>query len=212
MRQLQLCYEMYCGDNKEYLPRNCTHPNAVSPPAPSWIEGNAQTDVSPYWIIKGVLYQYNKQYKIYACPANAKKVGPVTPADVLQARQAGVTLQAGSYVPQTRTCSINFALAGCGPYTSPGDKYSAGGASVRSLVKASDVRRPSRTICFADEAANSVDDGCFGMWPASQTPFKWWNLPGSRHDNGTIFSFVDSHAKYWHWHGSGLDSVSYWNA
>ena len=211
MKELQLCYQMYGGDNHDQLPPNCVNPTATTPPTPSWIEGNAQIDHTPYWIVKGVLYPYNKTYKIYACPANRKTVGPLTPGDVLQGRQVGVNLQSGSSVPMWRTCSINIALGGFATGSHMGAPYSFAGVNFVPYTKSSQARWPSRTICFADESSTLVDDGVFGILPASGGVLKWFNVPCDRHGYGATFSFVDGHAELWQWHGSGPNSVRYWN-
>ena len=39
----------------------------------------------------------------------------------------------------------------------------------------------------------------------------WWNLPGSRHNNGCVFGFADGHAEYRKWRG-GLIQGSYWQS
>ena len=65
MKQLQFCYHMYCGDNRDYLP-----PNGSPALTNSWILGDARTDTTPDNIKQGLLYQYNTSYFIYACPAN----------------------------------------------------------------------------------------------------------------------------------------------
>src|SRR5579863_846898 len=48
MKQLDLCYQMYCGDNDDLLPANAsTSAMSTSDSGHSWIEGNAQTDPTP---------------------------------------------------------------------------------------------------------------------------------------------------------------------
>jgi len=58
---------------------------------------------------------------------------------------------------------------------------------------------------FVDENEYSVDDGDFATavvgGPHAGT---WWNLPGSRHGNGTTWSFADGHAEVWKWHGTAV--------
>src|ERR1035437_7863567 len=94
-KQLQLCYQMYIGDNNDQLPLNF-----VNNPPQNWILGRAQTDVTTTNIQNGVLYPYNKSAAIYACPANTKMI--------TASGGFGVT----TTVPQTRTCSIEYAMGG----------------------------------------------------------------------------------------------------
>jgi prepilin-type N-terminal cleavage/methylation domain-containing protein/prepilin-type processing-associated H-X9-DG protein len=210
MKQLGLCYRMYVDDNKDYLPPNETPTSGLSVPTNSWINGSAQDDFDPANIEAGLLYQYNQNYKIYACPANTKMIGPVSAADALLARHSGFpSIAAGSYQPQTRTCSIDFALGGYGQATILAGGLPRGGATllgVTTLAKFSQIQTASagvaQKIVFVDEAENQCTDGAFGIWPASSGNNSWWNLPCDRHDKGCTFSFADGHAEYYKWHGS----------
>src|ERR1700721_702939 len=59
LRQLQLCYKMYCDDNQELLPPNGG--TAEEGAAISWIgQSDAQVDVTPIYIEGGLLFPYNK--------------------------------------------------------------------------------------------------------------------------------------------------------
>ncbi|MGH7942184.1 MAG: hypothetical protein ACREFR_14045, partial [Limisphaerales bacterium] len=151
----------------------------------------------------GVLYQYNQSVKIYECPANmATHLCPGT--DVLKARQeysaSGIT--SSSQLPQVRTCSINYNLGG---FHEGSDTLLNGDPPI---TKYNQIRSPNpgpaQMIVFCDENEYSVDDGCFAMYLAGDPHNEWWNLPGSRHDNGTTWSFADGHVEYWKWHGSAV--------
>jgi prepilin-type processing-associated H-X9-DG protein len=199
MRQLQLCWHMYIDDNNDCLPLN----GATSTPGPggnglpnSWIQGNAQADPAVPWIANGVLYPYNKAAAIYACPANTRQLTyPANPPTTWTASQG----------PQARTVSINYPLGGFKPDDTSGSALATG---VRGLRKYNEINppnpRPNQMIVFADENEYSVDDGDFAIYPAGSGNNKWWNLPGSRHSNGTIWSFADGHAEYWKWHGTAV--------
>ena len=214
MKQLQVCYALYSGDNDDQLPPNCVNPEVVTPPAQSWILGTA-SDHIPNKIAQGVLWQYNKQFKLYACPAMANQatVGPITFADVNNAKAVGVSLSPGQMVPIWRTCSISIALAGYNygiPIGTP-VAISGGGGSFAPYVKFSQVKWAARTICFAEEATPVISDGLFGINAIDAGVNTIWNVPTDRHSGGATFSFVDGHAELLHWHGSGLHSISWWN-
>jgi prepilin-type N-terminal cleavage/methylation domain-containing protein/prepilin-type processing-associated H-X9-DG protein len=206
MKQMQLSYRMYVDDNEDYLPPN----EAIPDEDISWAPGNAQTDVTTTNIQNGLIYRYNKQVKSYVCPANTLMISDGH----------------GGTVPQTRTCSVDFALGG---YVPP--VYEAGGAphgggtynGVTTLAKFSQIQLSSsgvaQKIVFVDEAQNGVDDGCFGIHPQSSGNNGWWNIPGCRHDGkrACTFAFADGHTEVWRWHGSAIiadNSLSYsdiWN-
>lgn len=199
MKQLQTCYVMYIGDNASLVPINLsTGGGSTSTNTGSWIGGAAQTDFLPIYIMAGKLFDYNKQVKIYACPANIKMI-PVVPPIPL-----GWNLHPGQLVPQTRTCSIDVSLGGGDP---PGAPISeSGGVPFGSYSKESQVRHPATKIVFVDESENFVGDGCFGLNPAGSYPAvnSWWNIPGARHNKGCTFSFFDGHVEYYKWHGGKI--------
>ena len=196
MKQLQLCWHMYCGDNNDYLP-----PNATPATTASWIQGWAQTDVLPDNIEAGLLFPYNKSVAIYLCPSDTVKIPVTSSSDAIK-----LHVPVGTLVPQTRTASIDFACGGYSASVPPGGVYTRNGASVQLLAKASQISDPppSRKIVFVDENEISVDDGCFAIYPASSGVKEWWNLPGSRHSHGCTFSFADGHMELWKWHGTAV--------
>ena len=126
----------------------------------------------------------------------------------------GNLLKFGQLVPETRTCSIEYSMGGNGASSSSGPwTISQGGYTWNSYQKFSSLQttRIAAKIVFVDEASGSVDDGVFAMYPVNTfpAPGEWWNMPGSRHLNGCVFSFADGHVEYWKWHGTVVPS-SYW--
>ena len=67
---------------------------------------------------------------------------------------------------------------------------------VQPLYRTSQIRNSARTLAFLDEDELTIDDGHF-LYPAMGD--NWYNVPGWRHQNGTILSFADGHAEYWKW-------------
>lgn len=184
LRQLQLCYKMYCDDNQELLPPNAG--TAQQGAAVSWIgQSDAQVDVTTIYIQGGLLFSYNKSTAIYACPADTKMITGGLPA---------VT------VPQTRCYSIDFALGGGTPEGTTQN-------SVTPLIKYTQIITPdtSHKIVFIDENENDVTGGTCAINAANgPNSSLWWNLPGSRHNKGNTFSFADGHVERWQWHGSAI--------
>src|SRR5450756_127814 len=154
LKQLQLCYGMYGDDNNDFLPANEAIPNLDA----SWAVGNAQSAATTANLQKGLIFQYHHQVKLYVCPANTLMIPDGS----------------GGSVPQTRTCAVDFALGG---YTPPslvaGGPAQGGGTfnGVTTLAKFGQIQTRSggmsQKIVFVDEAQNGVDDGCFGIYPAS---------------------------------------------
>ncbi|HEX3624989.1 MAG TPA: prepilin-type N-terminal cleavage/methylation domain-containing protein [Verrucomicrobiae bacterium] len=210
-KQLQICYRMYVDDNKDYLPLNFL--NGVGS---SWISYNgtgasAQNDYNTLNIRTGVLFQYNKNAKIYVCPANNYnlKVGAAPGTSPPYRDDFGNILKLGAAVPETRTCSIELSMGGnnsgngaAGPWT-----ISSGGVTWNSYYKFSQIlTRNSAKIVFVDEAAGGIDDGAFGLWAMNSGQNYWWNLPTARHDNGCVFGFADGHVEYYKWHGTAVQA------
>jgi prepilin-type N-terminal cleavage/methylation domain-containing protein len=110
MKQLQLCWHMYCDDNNDSLP-----PNGTQAMGTSWIEGSAHSDTTPIFLEEGLLYPYNKSYAIYACPANQRRLPIATATDALYWHAP-----IGTPEPMPRTCSINLTLGGFSSSTQPG--------------------------------------------------------------------------------------------
>jgi len=201
-RQLQLCWQMYCDDNRDLLPLNgpapVTGPGGNSLPN-SWIQGNAQTDDGPQNIQKGVLFQYNQSPDIYACPANQRLINfPMNPPAHPAPWQG----------TQFRTCSIAYSLGGfvgsIQPWA-PAEQLLTGVHAVSYYTQIKPPNpRPDQMIVFCDENEYSVDDGDFAIDPAGSGQNRWWNLPGNRHNKGTVWSFADGHCEYWRWHGAAV--------
>ena len=204
MKQLQMCYLMYEGDCNDSLPLNGPSPTpgtgAGNGGLPnSWIQGNAQSDPALPWIANGVLFQYNKAVDIYVCPALTRLIS--YPADPTT----------GHWTPyqaiQARTVSINYPLGGFAGASPSGGGILATG--VRGLSKYSQIGRApnppvDKMFVFVDENEYSVDDGDYAIDPTGSGQNRWWNLPGSRHNRGTTFSFADGHAEFWKWHGTAV--------
>jgi prepilin-type N-terminal cleavage/methylation domain-containing protein/prepilin-type processing-associated H-X9-DG protein len=213
MKQLQICYHMYCDDNNGSLPPNLAAPVGTDSSSNSWVTGDAQTDTTTTNIQNGVLYQYNQSVAIYACPADTKMILwkallPLHPHD--------------SWVPQTRSCSIAFDMNGFfGANPVSGSKIKDAGDSYYPITSDSGflTAKPagvsvSQMIVFVDENEDGCQDGCFGIHSQGSIPFSgaaygvWWDIPGSRHNKGCTFSFADGHAELWKWHGSAVLTFS----
>ncbi len=204
MKQLQICYSMYVGDSNDYLPPNESEA-AFDTTTNSWISGDAQTDGTTDNIKLGLLYPYDHSVFIYVCPADMLMI--------LAAAQ--LPLHPAAYLaPQTRSCSIDYAMHGSTGGGSP--PYSFNG--ITPYVKYKDILNPSvaRKVVFVDENEYECGDGCFGLYPASYSTTEWWNPPGYRHIKGCTFSFADGHEESLRWHGTAVPSFKTasgpWNA
>jgi prepilin-type N-terminal cleavage/methylation domain-containing protein/prepilin-type processing-associated H-X9-DG protein len=179
LKQLQLCYQMYLGDNNDFLPPNIGSSTASG--WDTWVVGNPKVDTTTSNIQAGVLFQYNRSVKIYVCCADRSTTAP--------------TLLAPQGVPRNRSYAIDYVMGG------PPDTLAY------AMKKASEVVKPppSRKSVFWDEDPRSIDNGQFGIRPSGS--WTWWNLPASGHNKGCTMSFLDGHAELWKWRDSSVLAV-----
>lgn len=200
--QLQTSYRMYVDDNNDYLPQNFLSGGGTLSNA--WCCGNAQTDYNSANIRNAAIFQYVQQVKIYLCPASTYTI-KVSGLGVKS--DSGQYLVPGQYVPQVRTCSIEYSMGGNSASGPQGPWTITEGSTWNSYQKLNQLQttKVATKIVFVDEAPGSVDDCVFAMYPAgSANAADWWNIPTSHHLNGGIFGFADGHVEYWKWHGSVL--------
>ncbi len=178
LKQLQICYISYMGDNNDNLVLNHASPTASL--NDSWVLGNGKTDTTTLNIQKGYLYSYNRSVKIYVCPADHS----TTP----------VSMGTPTGLPRTRDYSIVYNLGG-----DEGTLY--------SIKKGAAVVNPSPVMqsVFWHEDARSMDNGAFGIIPPPT--FDWWNLPTSLHSKGCCMSFFDGHVEHWKWLSTSVLAV-----
>ncbi len=67
---------------------------------------------------------------------------------------------------------------------------------IQPLAQATQIRNSSKTLTFIDEDNSTIDDGHFLY---SSRINDWLNIPGWRHQNGTVLAFADGHSEYWKW-------------
>jgi prepilin-type N-terminal cleavage/methylation domain-containing protein/prepilin-type processing-associated H-X9-DG protein len=187
LRQLQLCWLMYCGDFNDALPGNTpvyTWPiqrNALSDTLESWVFGNAWLDTTTSNLQRSVLFRYNQSPGIYLCPADQSTV-----RDLGQIRR-------------TRSYSMSWYI---NTWPNPSDD------SYRyNWHRLGEIRNPppAQALVFVDEHENSVQQGLFAMnhpnlweWPGT-TVWTWISSPATRHGNSGTVSFADGHAEVWPW-------------
>jgi prepilin-type N-terminal cleavage/methylation domain-containing protein/prepilin-type processing-associated H-X9-DG protein len=177
LKQLQNGWHLYLLDNADLMPRNDwdgnTGNNAGSPPG-SWVVGNVRNDLTSVHIQAGLLWPYNPAIGIYHCPADR-------------------SLASDNKTPRFRSYSL-LTYLGPTPDTGPYSKW--------EKQKLTQLARPSQVLAFVCEDSDSIEDGCFGLYPAPST--QWLNLPSSRHSRGSCFSFADGHVEHWKWKAGTL--------
>jgi len=180
LKQLQLCWIMYAGENREKIVPN--DPN-VGSGSQSWILGymdsNNLDSTNASLIAKGTLYPYNQSTAIYRCPTDL-----------------GRSVIGGKKMLRVRSYSMNCYMNGVDVGLDYGGYH---GYTVNK--KTDDILRPgpSTAFVFLDEHQNSIDDGHFGFNPEGD---KWMNLPAMWHNRSCDFSFADGHVDSLKWRDS----------
>ncbi len=187
LKQLQLCWTMYAGDNNDGLPPNAAFDagggsrEAWQVGANSWLRGNAFTDTTLTNIQQGVLFPYNQSFGIYRCPADKSTVRDL-------GRQA-----------RTRSVAMSMYM---NLEPQPGAEYFD-----RCWHKLGQIQQPgpSSALVFIDENEKSIQQSAFGLNAPdslllfSTTLWTWISFPAARHGNGGTVSFADGHVESWRW-------------
>ena len=188
LKQLSLCYQMYCDDNADRLPGNTgLNPGDLGErdgweaDSSSWMQGNAWSDTTLTNIRNGVLYPYHRSAGIYHCPADRSTV-----------RDQGRMLR-------TRSVSMNMYLNFWPESSNSGPRL--------CWNRLNQIRNPgpSGAALFIDENEKSIQQAAFAInAPDELTLFgsglwTWISFPATRHHNAGTLSFVDGHVEQWRW-------------
>jgi prepilin-type N-terminal cleavage/methylation domain-containing protein/prepilin-type processing-associated H-X9-DG protein len=196
IRQLDLAWQLYAGDNNQRLAPNTSNPGAgEDADHPAWVAGWLERGTSPdntnVELLVGSEYQkfgslggYAKTPVIYHCPADR-------------------SMDKKYLLPRVRSVSMNGWISpglngriSSGYENKPFEKYS----------KATDFIRlaPSDAFVFLDERPDSINDGWFkvntqGYNPMNPSDWSITDLPAVNHNNTSSFSFADGHAELHRW-------------
>jgi prepilin-type N-terminal cleavage/methylation domain-containing protein/prepilin-type processing-associated H-X9-DG protein len=181
LKQLQLGWVMYYGDNNDSLISNDHYASVY------WISNTTLGPLQEADLDKnlenGLLYPYNKSVAIYRCPGDTVRV-----------------MAGGVMYPRARDYSMNAFMRG-NPKDS-GDSSLPGNAAYPGYVnniKSMDIQHPqaSDAMVFIEEGA-TIDDGTFGIDP-DPTVTGMNNIPAEYHGKGTTVGFADGHAAFINW-------------
>ena len=188
MKQLDLGWIMYAGDNNERLVRNWLLSGGSG--SNCWVAGNVRlspTDATNTDNINnGKLFAYNPSLGIYHCPSaqipNSTGVVPFL--------TVSLNSRMGMAVPTDTDAIASGALDITGSFPGGG-----------GFVKSTDINKPgpASALTFIDESMVSLDDGIF--WQPFTGTFltTWGNSPTGRHNMGCTLSFADGHSEHWKW-------------
>ena len=196
LKQLQIGWVMYSGDNEDKIVRNGEEAGAATVPINAiylsggvnaeWVLGSVATAAgsaatNTALIQNGLLYPYVNNVSVYKCPADRKQVNGVNTVR---------SMSMNAWMNSIR--SWNDVIG----YT--------GTMRLRDYRKQSAITVPNPSKCwvFIDENPNSINDGWFAADP--NQPTKWVDIPASYHNNAGGLSFADGHAEIKKWRDSRM--------
>ena len=188
LKQLQLGWLMYSGDNDDKIVRTGglgelvtfpTDPTGLSGGARSqWVLGSIDTvangAINPLLVKAGLLYPYINSMEVYKCPADRKSFNNVS---------------------TVRSMSMNAWLNPIRDW----DTTIGRPPTYRVFRKQTDISRPSPSECWVtiDENPDSINDGWFVSDPGR--PTSWPDVPATYHNGAGGISFADGHAEIKKW-------------
>ena len=193
LKQLQLAWHMYAGENNDFIPGNQWYSeaglNGFSRGPQNWLSGNedcTQADntdntnvtlfIDTRWASLG---NYLQAAGVYHCPASRIEV-----------------LEGGGRFPLARTVSMNGWMGYINQPDNPG---------YVSFRKATGfIQLPATdAFVFMDERDDSVDDGFFGLDMANDVIR---NFPAGFHGGSGAVTFADGHAELHRWCSAELQA------
>ncbi|MGH7978268.1 MAG: prepilin-type N-terminal cleavage/methylation domain-containing protein [Limisphaerales bacterium] len=195
LRQLDLGWTVYSGDNEDRIVQNGQGATTIVPVPAAYLPGGPQANwvlgaenagagaaaTNTIFIKDGLLYPYVNNVAVYKSPADQKKYDGVL---------------------TVRSMSMN---AWMNPIESWNDVIGyVGSMRLQVFRKQSDLvsMSPNETWVYIDENPNSINDGWFVCDPNNHN--LWYDVPASYYDNAGGLSFADGHAEVHLWRDSNL--------
>ena len=198
LKQLQLGWFMYSGDNDDRIVRTggmdaiVTSPNdpAGQPGGAKsqWVLGTVDSlpaATNTLLIQGGLLFSYVNSLAVYKCPADQKTIGNMR---------------------TVRSMSINCWLNPIYDWNTT--KGYTGANALRVFRKQADITAPSPANCWVliDENPASINDGFFVCDPNVKD--SWPDVPASYHNGAGGLSFADGHSEIKKWKDKNVLNLS----
>ncbi len=203
-RQLQVCWALYAFDYNDAIVPNFVGGTGGARGGPGWVDcwGGRVADTlfgstNQQAIRAGLLFPYNGQARIYACPA--------------QTHVYRAAVNATLPLRPARSYSISAEMAG-GDWLNGRfcpDVFFDNPPSALPHKKMSEIHRPGPAMAFVfmDESVYSIESGVFVVRVGSalqpfftgDTGATWVQYPGCRHGGAAVLSFADGHVEVKHW-------------
>jgi prepilin-type N-terminal cleavage/methylation domain-containing protein/prepilin-type processing-associated H-X9-DG protein len=198
LKQLQLAWFMYSGDNADrlvptvglgplqvsFLPNPITDPGN---PGNQWIYGDIRTplaSINADLLRVGLIFPYANSISIFKCPAD---------------RRTAFFVTTGGGAPTVRSMSMNGYLNPIGGNAPPLN------AAYKVFKKQTDLGTIGAANCWVmvDENPWSINDGWFCVNP-DPAASKWIDMPATYHNKSGGLSFADGHCEIKRWRDENL--------
>jgi len=191
LKQLQLGWLMYSGDNDDKIVRNgglaslVTDPNdpqaQPGQPKSNWVLGSMKTvsdgRINPLLIQNGLLFPYVNSLAVFKCPADRL---------ILDGVEADRSMSMNAWMNPISTETVLDDV------------------TYLTFTKQTTILNTALTWGFIDENPNTIDDGWFVVKP--NTPNVWYNIPAAYHCGSGGISFADGHGETKKWKDNAIVS------
>ncbi len=176
LRQLQLAWNLYAGDNEGLLPYNSNQTTYQQ-----WYGVNSMSvtvEATNYTaMMAGLIGRYTSTPQIYKCPAD-RSVDPALA------------------IPRVRSVSMNGYMGG----QNNGQFYPNIQASTYAKFTRFDaIINPADRFVFLDEEPTGLNDGIFWVADPLPTATTFIDYPASYHNGACGLSFADGHSETHRW-------------
>ena len=197
LKQLQLGWVMYSGDNDDRIIRTGGLDQLVNSPndpagqpggaKSQWVLGTMETvpaATNTLLLMGGLMYPYVNNLGVYKCPADRKTISTL------------VTVRSMSM-----SCWMNPIVSW------NANRGYTGANELRVFRKQSDLIRPSPSLCWVliDENPKSINDGWFVCDPNVSN---WPDVPATYHNGAGGLSFADGHAEIKKWRDRNIMNLT----
>jgi len=191
LKQLQLGWLMYSGDNDDVIVRTGGLGSLVTDPLDpraqpgqplsQWVLGSVATvsdgRTNTALVQTGLLFPYVKNQTVYKCPADQ-----YLEEGVLAVRSMSMNGWMNPISTESQLDDVNYTV----------------------FVKQTSIRTPANTWVLIDENPRSINDGWFLVRP--NAPNVWRDVPAAYHNNAGGMSFADGHGQIRRWRDGSVVS------
>ncbi|MCP5522011.1 MAG: type II secretion system protein [Verrucomicrobiales bacterium] len=191
LKQLQLVWQMYAGDNDEKVTTS-GYKSPVEPTA--WVDG---------WLDFNPGNPDNTNTLALQDPARSKFASLLTSVEVYKCPADRSTVRIGGVAwPRVRSMGMSQAF-GPGDWLDPaGFQANVTSHKYRTYAKTADIVNPGPSMCYVmlDEHPDSINAGGFAnMMVESPGSARIVDFPASYHNGAAGISFADGHAEIRKW-------------